>query len=470
AAVKDYCKEKKLRLHMPGHIGGRGMLVPELSTLASLDLTEVAGLDDLHLPRNVIQEAALLMAEAYAARESFFLVNGATSGIHALFMSMQPPSGKVLLPRNAHRSFFGGMVLAGTSPVYIPGQIDHVLGVALTVLSEDIEDLLGENPDAEAVFITSPSYYGSSCDIEGIEPAVHAANALLLVDEAHGGHFPFHRAYPRPALQCGADAVVNGLHKTLPVLNQGACLHLGKDFPNRDKVFAAYSLLTTTSPSYPILASLDLARELMCQRGEALLDRAWHLAGEYRKKIQQLKGLDCHGEAEMQQIPGLKEIDPLKLLIIPRGLSIDGFELAQILRDSYKIEVEHADNKFILAMMSMFHERADWESLYRSLEDIAGKYAGKQPDGLRLELPPWPQLSLLPREAFMAASRTVRLKDSQGLIAAEMVAPYPPGIPCLLPGELISPEIFSYLEFLQKSRVHLQGPHDPSLNYLKVIE
>lgn len=470
SAVKGYCEAKKLRLHMPGHIGGRGIAARELKALAALDLTEVSGLDDLHLPRTVIKEAALLMAAAYGAGESFFLVNGATSGIHALFMSLQPPSAKVLLPRNAHRSFFGGMVLAGTSPVYIPCQLDPVLGVALAVASEDIEDLLALNPDAQAVFITSPSYYGSCCDIKNIAQATRAANTLLLADEAHGGHFPFHRAYPRPALKCGADAVVNGLHKTLPVLNQGACLHLGSGFPDRDRVFAAYSLLTTTSPSYPILASLDMARQLMQESGEAWLDRAWHWAGEYRQKINCLQGLHCPGEAEMQQVSGVKEVDPLKLIIMPEGLSINGFELAQILRESYKIEVETADSQFILAMMSMFHEREDWENLYQSLKDIASQYAGSCKRELKPELPPWPELKLIPREAFLAASKTVKLRDSRGLIAAEMVAPYPPGIPCLLPGELIGPEVFSYLEYLQKNKIHMQGPHDPSLNYIKVID
>ncbi|MEN6325024.1 MAG: aminotransferase class I/II-fold pyridoxal phosphate-dependent enzyme [Syntrophomonas sp.] len=470
SAVKNYCEAEKLRLHMPGHVGGRGIPAPELKAMAALDVTEVPGLDDLHLPGTVIQEAAFLMAEAYGARESFFLVNGATSGIHALFMSLQPASAKVLLPRNAHRSFFGGMVLAATSPVYIPCQLDPVLGTALSVASEDIADLLALNPDAQAVFITSPSYYGSCCDIISIAKAARVANTLLLVDEAHGGHFPFHRDYPRPALQAGADAVVNGLHKTLPVLNQGACLHLGGNFPDRDRVFAAYSLLTTTSPSYPILASLDLARQLMQESGETWLDKALHLADEYRKKINNLQGLHCYGEAEMQQIPGVKEVDPLKLIIMPEGLRINGIELAQILRESYKIEVEAADKRFILAMMSMFHEREDWERLYQSLKDTAGQYAGGREGELKPELPPKPQLKFNPREAFFAASKTVRLQDSRGLIAAEMVAPYPPGVPCLLPGELIGPEVFSYLEYLQKNEIHMQGPHDPSLNYIKVID
>ena len=470
AAIKQYCEENKLRLHMPGHIGGRGIKSQPISALAAFDLTEVTGLDDLHLPQTAIKEASLLLAQAFGARESFFLVNGATSGIHALLMSLQTSSGKVLLPRNAHRSFYGGMVLAGTSPVYIPCQLDPDLGIALAVGSQDIGDLLAANYDIEAVFVTSPSFYGTCCDIGSISRAAQAANSLLLVDEAHGGHFPFHPAYPQSALHDGADAVVNGLHKTLPVLNQGACLHLGKGFGQGARVFSAYSLLTTTSPSYPILASIDLARDLMIESGEALLDSAWHLSREYRGKIQAIKGLHCYNEQELRRLGEVKEVDPLKLLIIPKGLSIDGFELARLLRDSYHIEVEAADSKFILAMMSMFHERPDWEKLYRSLEDIAGRYTGLRKESIKTELPPLPQVELLPRDAFFASCRTVRLEESKGLIAAELVAPYPPGIPCLLPGELISSEIFSYLDYLRKSKVRLQGPHDPSLNYIKVIE
>lgn len=470
SALRKYCERNKLRLHMPGHIGGRGIQSAELSALAALDLTEVPGLDDLHLPQTIIKEASLLLAEAFGASSSFFLVNGATSGIHTLFMSLHPPHGIVLLPRNAHRSFFGGMVLAGTSPVYIPCQMDSDLGLALAVSSADIEELLARHPDAGAVFITSPSYFGSCCEIESIAKVAQERSAVLLVDEAHGGHFAFHGAYPRPALHSGADAVVNGLHKTLPVLNQGACLHLRDETPFAKRAFSAYSLLTTTSPSYPILASIDLAREFMMDVGEAWLDRAWHLAREYRSKIKQIKGLHCYGEAEWGRFPGVKGFDPLKLLIIPRGLSINGYELAQILRDSYSIEVETADGKYILAMMSVFHEREEWEKLYRGLENIAKAYAGGQNQPDKAELPPLAQVKLIPRDAFLASSKRVRLEDSKGLIAAEMVAAYPPGIPCLLPGELISPEIFSYLVYLRKSGARLQGTHDPGLNYIKVID
>lgn len=455
---------------MPGHIGGKGFNVPELQALAAIDLTEVPGIDDLHLPQTGIRKARLLLAQAFGAEESFFLVNGATSGIHALLMSMGPPGSKVLLPRNAHRSFFGGMVLAGTTPVYVPCQIEPELGIALSVRYEDVERLLCRHPDCKAVFLTSPSYFGATCDIAEISAAAKAAGSLLLVDEAHGGHFPFHSAYPRPALKGGADAVVNGLHKTLPVLNQGACLHTGRNFTRLEQLSSAFSLLTTTSPSFPILASIDLARELMSRQGEILLERALVFSREYRTKIGKIKGLHCYNAGELKRVPGVTDLDPLKLLIAPAGLSINGFELARLLRESYQIQVEMEQYRCILALMSMFHEKEDWERLYRALQTIAKEYAGPEKSGPVIEAPPEPQVKLPPREAFYTAHRKVPFEECRGLIAAEMIAVYPPGIPCLLPGELITPEIFSYLQYLKKIEARLQGPADRSLNYIRVIK
>lgn len=454
---------------MPGHIGEKGFTVPELKCLAGIDLTEVPGIDDLHLPAGDIKEAKILLAQAYGARESFFLVNGATSGIHALFMSLGPPGSKVLLPRNSHRSFFGGMVLAGTSPVYIPCRIEPELGIALSVCYDDIENLLNFHQDSKAVFITSPSYFGTTCDIEKISIATRVIDTLLLVDEAHGGHFPFHSRYPRPALSSGADAVVNGLHKTLPVLNQGACLHAGSGFKNLERLASVCSLLTTTSPSFPILASIDLARELMVEQGEVLLERALMLSREYKRKIGDIEGLRCYDAEELRRVKGVKDVDPLKLLIAPNGLSVNGVELARLLRDAFKIQVEIEQDRYILAMMSMFHERDDWERLYLALKNIAATYSGQEKKREIIEAAPYPVMQLLPREAFYADSRRISFEDCRGLIAAEMVAVYPPGVPCLLPGELITPEIFSYLQYLKKTRARLQGPGDVSLNYIRVI-
>ncbi|WP_157049009.1 aminotransferase class I/II-fold pyridoxal phosphate-dependent enzyme [Syntrophomonas palmitatica] len=331
SALKKYIDERGLRLHMPGHIGGPGFNQSALKVLAEFDVTEIPGLDDLHAPQGIIEEARLLLAKAYGAQESFFLVNGASSGIHALFMALKRPDAKVLVPRNCHRSFFAGMVMAGTNPVYIPCQVNGELGAALAVSPADVEALLGIHHDAEAVFITSPSYYGSTCRIQDIAALCQKYQKPLFVDEAHGGHFCFHPDYPRPALEQGANAAVNGLHKTLPVYNQGAVLHV-KGHPDTKRLRSACSLVTTTSPSYPILASIDLARNLMEERGRELLEAARIMAVRFRTRINMTKGLKAYDEDELKKTPGVFSLDPLKILIAFPGLRLNGFEISRILR------------------------------------------------------------------------------------------------------------------------------------------
>lgn len=467
-AMLKYLAENNLRLHMPGHIGGRGFAIPELQMLAALDLTEVPGLDDLHAPEAAIAQARQRLALAYGAVQSYFLVNGATSGIHALFLSL-PAETTVLVPRNAHRSFFGGMVISGARPVYIPVQVHPEQGSAMAVAGDDVKRLLGSNPEVDTVFVTSPSYYGTTCNIAEISRICQQNNKKLYVDEAHGGHFPFHPAYPRPALRGGADAVVNGLHKTLPVLNQGACLHLSDSVMNRDQIDKSCSLLTTTSPSYPILASIDLARQLMQDQGEQLLDGALLLAEACRKKINDIAGLHCYTEHEMCQTSGVEQLDPLKILVSVRELTIDGYETARILREQYNIQVEAEDTGSVLAMMSLFHRASDGEKFCYALQQIAAAYGGGKKTPESMEKPPEPEMILTPRQAFYANKQRVPLSQSAGMIAGEMVAAYPPGIPCLLPGELISREIYDYLCYLKNSPARLQGPSQADLKTLLVV-
>lgn len=468
AALVKYVQENNIRLHMPGHVG-RGILAQELKNIALLDVTEVPGLDDLHISNQAIEEARLLLARAFGARESFFLVNGATSGIHTLMMSLTSDQQKVLVPRNAHRSLFGGMVLSGAMPVYIPCQFNKDLGIALSVLPQDVEDLLRLNRDAEAVFLTSPSYYGTTCFLQQIAAIVRSYNKILAVDEAHGSHFPFHDLYPQSALQAGADMVINGLHKTLPVLNQGACLHMADEMPFDQQTKTAYSLLTTTSPSYPILASIDLARCFMEKQGEKLLARALEMSIKFRHKIRELKGIKCVNE-ELRFIPGVNEVDPLKVLIEVKDTGLSGFEVERMLREKYRIQVEMADHYFILPMFSIFHEPEDWQRLYQSLKIITEQYTDRKKFDLTVEVPPYPQVVHSPRQAFQAGKKAVKLKDSMNLIAGEMIAAYPPGIPCVLPGELITPSVWEYLNYLKATGFSLHGPRDRTLEYITVLD
>jgi len=466
-ALKKYMAENNLRLHMPGHGGENGSVLPELEAVMRLDVTEVEGLDDLHLAQGVIKEAQQLLARACGASESFLLLNGATSGIHALFMSLG--EGQVMVPRNAHRSFYEGMVLSGAMPVYIPCELDPELGVALAVRADKIEALLNLHKDMAGVFITSPSYYGTCCDIAGISSVIRRAGKILLVDEAQGAHFPFHPLYPTPALKSGADAVVNGLHKSWPVLTQGACMHLSGGFFLRDQLRAAYSLLTTSSPSYPLMASIDGAREFMEQQGKTYLEKALGLSREYKTRLNQIPGLRCY-EDELLDIPGVKAIDPLKVLIGVRELGLTGYQVSRILREEYRIQVEMQDHNLILAMFSLLHPRETWEKFYRALQDLTDRYRAANSCPVATCIPPSPTVVLSPRKAFYSRSEKLKLTECRGRVCAELIAAYPPGIPCLVPGELINDEIWDYLYYLRQTGACIQGPEDRDLEYIKVIE
>ncbi len=444
------------------------MHAPELEALACMDITEIPGLDDLHLAQGIIEEARQLLARACGARESLLLLNGATSGIHALFMSIGDGE-RVMIPRNAHRSFYGGMVLSGAMPVYIPCEIQPELGIALAVKAAEVEDLLHLNNNVGAVFVASPSYFGTCCDIAGIAAVVRRWGKMLLVDEAHGAHFPFHPLYPNSALKDGANAVVNGLHKTWPVLTQGACLHLGEGFRHHARLREAYSLITTTSPSYPLMASIDLARDFMEREGTGYLERALELSREFKPRMDKIQGVRCYGD-ELLQIRGVKAVDPLKVLIGVQGLSLTGYQVARLLREEHHIQVEMEEQNLILAMFSCLHEREDWERFYLALQELALRYPSLGVDRSPVYQQPLPRIILSPRQAFFAASQKVKLTECRSRVAGEMVAAYPPGIPCLVPGELITDEVWDYLHYLKISGTRVQGPEEPNLEHINVIK
>lgn len=472
SALVEYSNNIKLRLHMPGHVGF-GIMKEEFKDLADLDITEVPDIGDLHLPEGRIEAARKLLADAFNSKQSLFLVNGATSGIHTLFLALNSRNQKILIPRNMHRSIYTGLVLSGAKPVYISSPTYKEYSINLPFAEGDIEEILKNDRNIEAVFLTNPNYFGICADMTEAVNLIKRVNssALVLVDEAHGGHFPFHNQYPKPALSSGADAVVNGLHKTLPVLNQGACLHIQNEDWFWQRVFPAWSMVTTSSPSYPIIASIDLARSFMVTKGHHYLERALELSQTYKFKINhQLKGIKVLTEQDLATSNGQYTLDPLKLLISINGLIINGESLAQILRHEYSIQVEMYTPQNVLAMMSIFHDQEDWHQLFKALQDIAFKYQGKDLKQQFLPQPPDPQVLMTPREAYYAAFREVEFKDCRGKIAGEAIVPYPPGIPCLLPGELISEEVFSYLNYIREERIPLSGIKDKSLKTMKIIE
>jgi len=464
SALAAYAASGRVQLHMPGHKGGRGFRLPELAAVGHLDFTEIPGLDDWHRPDGVLLEAQRQLALCYGAKASYFLVNGATSGIHALLMALGDEA-RVLLPRQAHRSFYGGMVLAGTVPSYIPTRLDEKWGLPLVTEVNEVTPLIS-NQQLVAWFGTSPSYFGTCGAEEEIIARVHGQGMLAFIDAAHGAHYGFHPGYPPSSLQQGADAVVHGLHKTLPALTGVACLHLAETMGDRQpSVVQALDLLITTSPSQPLLASGDWARSwLSSSVGQDGLDKMYHLSEQFNAALKEVKGL------ERILVPGKERSnDPGRVSIGLCGLSLTGYELEILLATEYGIQVEMAGANYVVALFTPFNTAAEWQALLAALTAIAARYQGLS-NYNRVLLPPLAPMVLKPRAAHFAPRRRVRVSQAGGLLSGEIVAAYPPGIPCLLPGETITDEMVTYLQYLAQSGGRIQGMLDPEAQYIYVID
>jgi len=468
-ALQAYRRGRNVLLHMPGHKGGKGFALPEFQAIGAVDFTEVPGLDDLHDPQGVISEAQRLAAEAWGAERSLFLVNGATSGIHCLLLALGEES-RVLLPRNAHRSFLGGLVISGARPIFVECEMDAALGIAVSVKPENIRAKLDSCSDIKGAFLVSPTYYGTVNEVKEIAELVREWGIPLMVDEAHGAHFVFHPGYPRAALQEGAQASVHGLHKTMPVLTQAGILHLGAGFPWSDRVQACHDLLTSTSPSYPLMASIDIARATMQKHGRELLEQAKERTEGCRDRINGIPGFASRSR-EFLETEGVADYDPLKLLVEITDLELDGYQLSRLLREHYGIQVELAGENHVLTMFSPFNHPEDWDKLAAALKDISQRYHRRSRDRNPFPgFPPIPPLALTPRESFLSVRKTVKIKESKGMISGEMAAPYPPGIPCVVPGEIITAEVVEYLIYLKQRDIPVHGLRDRSLQYIQVVD
>ncbi|MGE5379842.1 MAG: aminotransferase class I/II-fold pyridoxal phosphate-dependent enzyme, partial [Methylocystaceae bacterium] len=435
SALKEYAESGSVQLHMPGHKGGRGFKTPELAAIGSIDFTEIPGLDDWHRPDGVLLKAQQKLADIYGAASSYFLVNGATSGVHALLLALGDKA-RVLLPRQAHRSFFGGMVLAGTIPVYLPTRLDNRWGLPLASDPDDVEDLL-QGQEITALFGSSPSYFGICGQEKEMIDLVHRRGIPALVDQAHGAHFGFHPAYPPGALQQGADAVVHGLHKTLPALTGAACVHLsGKMMSRHTRVVQALNLLITTSPSQPLLASAEWASSwVRSSAGWAGLDAMYTQSQQFDQQLEKVTGLERIKGDEHRH-----HYDPGRVSIGIEKLNLTGYGLQELLFKEYGIQLEMAGPNYIVALFTPFNTAREWETFSFALSVIADHYRGNHRAPVQLVLPPEAPLILAPRQAYFSRQRQVRISEAAGLISAEMVAAYPPGVPCLLPGEAITRE------------------------------
>ncbi|AEB99114.1 aminotransferase class I/II-fold pyridoxal phosphate-dependent enzyme [Selenomonas sputigena] len=486
AAMCAYGEEGALAFHTPGHKQGLGAhaLLRELVTEAGLreEVSLMEELDDLHEPTGCIEEAQDLAAALYGADAAFFAVNGTTGAIHAMFVAALSPGDTVLVPRNVHRSVFGGLVLADARPVYIEPVVDEALGIAHGLSTEAVREACRLHPEAKALLLVSPTYYGVASDVRAIAEIVHEAGMALLVDEAHGAHLAFSDDLPESAIAAGADLVAQSTHKLLGAMTQASLLLLREGRIEKERVQRAMSLLTSTSPNYLLLASLDIARLQMAEVGAAHLARAVGLARKLRREVNATPGLFSFGEERMGGA-GAFALDPLKLTVTVTGLGLTGAEAAHILRHEHKIEAELFDAQNVLFLLTYADTEESAGRLLAALRSLAQRRTAQAataaaaaiavPDGgkaqVAVRLPAAPPVAIPPREAFYRRSVPCRLREAAGRIAAETIAFYPPGIPVICTGEVFTAEVCRYIEAMAAAGLKVTGAADASLRTLRVV-
>lgn len=449
--LKQYIKEDNISFHTPGH-KGRHTTINWEKYIPTIDLTEVEGLDNLQDPSEIILRSQKLAAKTFKSKSTFYSVNGTTGGIYIGLSAITNPGDSVLIQRNCHKSVYNGIILNNLVPKYIYPNYNEKHNIITGIHPIDIENSLKENPDIKAVVITYPSYYGICSHIEKIVDIVHKYDKILLVDEAHGSHLVFSDTLPKSSLEVGADIVIQSTHKTLPSFTQTSMIHVGSDRVDIDKLKDMYNLYQTTSPSYIFMASLDIARAYMAEEGKERLNK--HIQN-IKKCISEIEEIDrvsiFTGDIEDSTI---KDVDITKMLLSIEG--IRGTELEKILREKYNIQLEMSDYYYALALTTLMNTEEDLNSLVSALKDISkwAPYEEKRDFNFE-EFKPIISRSI--REGFFSKKQSCKLKDSIGRTSASFIIPYPPGIPIVVPGEIITEEIYEYINFLKENNVEIIG-------------
>lgn len=468
-AVKKYVEDKVVPFHVPGHKQGNGLseFADYIGKCAlQMDVNGMEDLDYINNPTGVILKSEELLADAYGAQSSFFLVNGTTQGVQAMILSTCEPGSKIILPRNAHKSTIGGIILSGAIPVYVQPEINRKLGIAMGVATDSIKAAIRENPHASALFIINPTYYGAASDIKSLVKMAHNKEMKVLADEAHGAHMPFHEGFPVSAMKAGADMSAASLHKTCGSMTQSSALIL-KSKSDTDRVKQVLNLTYTSSASYILMCSLDIARKQLALSGKELLEETLQLVRWARKEINKTEGLYAFGR-ELVGTPGCFDFDETKLGVNVAALGLTGYQAESILRKKYNIQVEMSDLYNILAVITIGDTEKNVKALVNALKDIAAKTRIRKLDTSVL-VPVDPEMIVTPREAFYSAKKTVKLENSVGEIAGEMIMAYPPGIPVIGLGERITKDIVYYIKKLKEQKCELQGTCDPFVNYIRIL-
>ena len=469
-ALEKLRKQRIVPFDVPGHKRGRGN--PELKELlgekcVSLDVNSMKPLDNLCHPMSVIKDAEELAAEAFGADHAFFMVGGTTSSVQSMVLTACRAGDKIILPRNVHKSVINALVLCGAVPVYVNPEVDAKLGISLGMELPELEKAIKDNPDAVCVFVNNPTYYGICSDLKGIVKLAHEHKMLVLVDEAHGTHLYFGEGLPISAMAAGADMASVSMHKSGGSLTQSSLLLVNKTV-NWEYVSQIINLTQTTSASYLLLSSLDISRRNLALRGKDAFAKVREMAEYAREEINAIGGYYAYG-AEIVNGKSIYDFDVTKLSVYTRGIGLAGIEVYDLLRDEYDIQIEFGDIANVLAYISIGDRIQDIERLVGALADVKRLYS-KDPATLMASEYIAPKVCVSPQKAFYANKKALPIKETAGKICSEFVMCYPPGIPILAPGELITEEIIDYILYAKEKGCSMQGTQDPYMEYLNVLE
>lgn len=469
-ALKKLIDDNTIPFDVPGHKRGKGNpLLQEFlgEHVLHYDVNSSKTIDNATHPTGVIREAELLMADAFGSDDAFLMVNGTTSAVQAMVMAACGEGEKIIMPRNAHKSAINALILSGAIPVYINPGIESKVGISLGMSIDDVKTTIEENPDAKAIFIINPTYYGICSNIEEIAKIAHEYNMLVLVDEAHGTHLYFGENTPYGGMQLGADMCALSLHKTGGSLTQSSVLLVKDDHISPRYVRSVINISQTTSSSYLLLTSLDLARKQLALSGKEMINRACELSEYAREEIKKIGGYVVFDKSLING-DTVFDYDITKLSINVSNIGLTGFEMGDILRDEYKILIEYGDANNFMCIFSLGDTKENVDLLIAALKDIKVKYAGEKIQIGKTEFIP-PQVWISPREAFYARKMAVPFVESEGLVSGEFIMCYPPGIPVIAPGEIISAEAIEYILYSKSKGSVITGTEDLTNEYINIL-
>lgn len=468
--LKKYSIKDITCFDVPGHVRNRGVKILNEyfgDDIMNMDINSSPRMDNVSNPQSIIKEAEGLLAKAYKSKNAFFITNGTTQAIHAMILATINPGDKVLLPRNIHKSVINALILSGGQPIFIQPEFCDDLGISLNIDHYKVKDIIDKTEDIKAIFLLNPTYYGMCCDLKEIIDICSEKNILVLVDEAHGAHFPFNDELPVSAMEVGAHMSAVSIHKTGGALTQASALLINENI-DANKVKQIINMLQSTSASYLLMASIDGARHNLVENGQGQLLNALKLSRYAKSRINKVNNIKVISK-ELIGNKGVSYLDETKLCINVKKLNLTGFEVYDLLYKEFDIQPEMADLYNILALVSIGTTKEDIDKLINALE-IISTISSKNQITKNIKIKQIkPIVELNPREAFYSNKENVILSDCVDRVCGESIMAYPPGIPIIAPGELITKEILDYIKLLKDNNAYLCDMNDKNLETILVI-